>query len=1083
VKAGNSVACLRRSFVLPSTVTIREGERVLVPGEDYFLDADAGCFTLLYPDTLGFGRVFVADFRALPMMLEGTYRLQEDPHHRQAGVAPETDRAPPPPGFTGEAEASGLDISGSKTFGIEIGNRRDLKLRQSLDLRLSGRVSRDVTLLAILSDQDIPFQPEGSTAELSDLDRILVQLESPRAGASLGDVTLTTSGFAFLEVNRELEGFTGRARWPGVETRGAVASAKGEFASREFFGEDGKQGPYRLTDRTGNDNVVVVAGSEKVWLDGRPLQRGQEQDYVIDYGLGEITFTSRNPVTANSQVAVDYQFATGRYRRRIAYAGAEGAAGPVGTLRAAFYTEGDDADNPFGGELTELERSQLAALGDSARVGGGTVYVGDNKGDYDLVVDAESGKDIFVFVDGTGDYTVTFVNVGDGKGAYAPEPEPAGGRVVYTFVGEGNGAYIPRRDLPAPERRRITDLRWEWGGKVGTVSAEGAFSSADGNVLSSLDDTDNEGGAFWASGSFRPLAVGSGWTVKPRFQVRRQGESFQSPARLRSGFYGRDWNLTGVETVRDEMLTELGTEVAWKDRLRWSGDAGRLALADTFTARRFRQSAMWSDPWFQVRGDWNLSRDRVGTSGGRLDRQGGEAQLRRFRLQPRFRGFHESRRRTSGRGDRSRDWELALVVPDRWGPLRGEIGGGRRLDDSLQVADAAWRRIRDARRGFVEVEGQWEQVSALVRYEARRVQEGGAGAERRDTGRLDLRHQAVRGAWNALLTADVGTVGLRQRQKIIAPDSSGFFDRFGNFVGPGGGYDVRLGDFREETLTGRVDVSTRLRWSAPGKTVAVPGILRKVAWEGFLGLTESSTLPLVQPRYFLDPGSYLARETTQDGRLNERQVIDLFPSNRWLGFRVRQELRRRMTASPTDTSGGRLVEIDNDHELAGTLRSNPSPGWDAEIEGAFGTRREEVDLGANVRFVQDTQLRSGTVRGGRRFQVAGGRGRLSMEATYSEETGESQEAVAWVLRPRIQWSVSGGGRVDVRYTRTDFVTRTGFTALRGPGAPSLTEGWRFDVIAEVRLRPGIVVTAAVGVDQPRDLVDVTEGRMEVRGTF
>jgi hypothetical protein len=1073
VAPGSAVGCLRRSFVLPSTVTLREEGRLLSAGEDYVLDADAGCFTLLRPDTTLRGRVITASFRALPRLLEGTYQLQEDPHHRRAGVPAGEETRSPVRGFTGEAETSGLDISGSKTFGIEIGNRRDLKLRQSLDLRLSGRVSRDVTLLAILSDQDVPFQPEGSTAELSDLDRILVQLESPRAGASLGDVNLTTTGFAFLDLNRELEGFTGRARVGGVEARGAVASAKGEFASREFFGEDGKQGPYRLTDRTGSDNIVIVAGSEKVWLDGRLLARGREEDYVIDYGLGEVTFSSRNAITANSQIAVDYQYSTGRYRRRIAYAGAEGTAGPAGTLRAAFFTEGDDAENPFGGELTDQERSQLAALGDSAQVGGGTVYVGDGKGDYDLVVDPESGKDIFVFVDGTGDYDVTFVNVGEGKGGYAAEPEPVGGRVVYTFVGEGNGDFIPRRDLPAPERRRIADLRWEWEGSLGSVNAEGAVSTADGNILSPLDDTDNDGGAFQAAGAFRPLPVGGTWTVKPRFTVRRQGENFQSPARLRSGFYGRDWNLTA----------EAGTDVAWGNRLRWTADAGRLALADTFTSRRLRQSATWSDPWFQVRGDWTLARDAVGDARGRLDRQSGQVQLRRFRIQPRFRGLHDARRRASGRGDRSRDWELALVVPDRWGPFRGEIGGGRRLDDSLRTADDTWREIRDARRGFIQVEGQWERVSALVRYEARRVRAGNAGTERRDTGRLDLRHQAARGAWNAVLTADVGTVGLRQRQKIIAPDSSGFFDRFGNFVGPGGGYDLRLGDFRPETLTGQVDLSTRLRWSTPGKTVAVPPVLRAVAWEGFLGLTENSTLPLVQPRYFLDPGSYLDRASTLDGRLNERQVLDLFPSNRLVGFRVRQELRRRMNASPTDTTGGRLVEIENDHELAGTVRSNPAPGWDAELEGTWGTRREEIDLGPDLRFVQDTDLWSGTARGGRRVRAAGGRGRLSLDATYSRETGESQEATAWVLKPRAQWSVAGGGRVDVRYAVTRFLTRSGFTAIKGAGAPSLTEGWRLDVLAELRLKPGIVITGAMGVDHPKNLVAVTEGRMEVRGTF
>ena len=67
-----------------------------------------------------------------------------------------TDAGAAKPSFTAKEDTEGLTISGSKTFGVEIGNNRDLKLRQSLDLRLVGNVSSDVSLLAVLSDQDVP---------------------------------------------------------------------------------------------------------------------------------------------------------------------------------------------------------------------------------------------------------------------------------------------------------------------------------------------------------------------------------------------------------------------------------------------------------------------------------------------------------------------------------------------------------------------------------------------------------------------------------------------------------------------------------------------------------------------------------------------------------------------------------------------------------------------------------------------------------------------------------------------------------------------------------------------------------------
>jgi hypothetical protein len=1104
---GQLVVCLGHRFVLASTLELREGDRALRAGIDYAIDADQGCLTLLAGDTLGVPpaeapdslgapspaippvlgppvpRILVAVYRAAGFPLESAYRLREDPHLTRAPEpAPAADGGGKPQAFTGEAESAGLDVSGSKTFGIEVGNRRDLKLRQSLDLRLSGKVTHDVSLLAVLSDQDVPFQPEGNTAELSELDKVLIEIKSPRAGASLGDVGFGVSGLEFLQLERELQGFTGQATLGDGTVRGAVASAKGEFTTRQFFGQDGKQGPYRLTDRTGNSDIVVVAGSEKVWIDGQALKRGEENDYVIDYSLGEITFTSKRVITANTEVTVDYQFATGRYRRRVTFGAADRKLGNLGLLRAAYYQEGDDASTPFGGELSAAEKAELAALGDSARVAGGTRYVGPGLGDYDLVADPASGKDIYVFVDGTGDYEVVFVNVGEGKGEYAIDEERSAATTVYVFVGEGNGSFVPRRDLPAPERRRIGDLRWELSGPAGGVSVEGAFADADGNVLSPLDDGNNRGGAVTAQGKFNPVSLGGAWRVAPGFHYRRVGENFQSPARLRDGFFTRQWNLTGTEDVRGEDLAELAAELSWGDKLRWTAEGGRLALADTFTSVRQKQGVSWSDRWVRATGTWNTARDEVSGATGDLTSTAAAVTLRRWPVQPSFRVLHETRRRALGGGERHRDWEGSLAFPVGPLPLKAEIGSGHRLDDSLGTATGEWRGALDTRRAFGSVEGTWRDLTVLMRYEARQVRGEGTGRERRDTGRIDLRHQALRGAWSALLTADVGSVGLRQRAKLIVADSTGYFDQFGNYVGPGGGYDVQLGPPGEETLTGQVNVSTRMRWSAPGNDRNLARWLRAFAWEGYATVNEASALPLVQPRYFLSPNSYLSRSSTLDGRLNARQTVDLFPSHRELGFRVRQETTRRMVRTPQGT-GGDLVQIQNQDDLAGTLRSNPAPGWDAEVEGSLGTRREEVDLGLGGRFLQETDLHSGTLRGGRQFAAIRGRGRVSAEITYSTEIGADREAKGTVIRPRLQWSRPKVGRLDVRYSRTTLSAKSGFTAIQGVGAPTLREGWRLDVITETQLSRGITVTGTAAVDDPKDLARVIEGRVEVRGTF
>ncbi|HET9233983.1 MAG TPA: hypothetical protein VFP10_07585, partial [Candidatus Eisenbacteria bacterium] len=249
----------------------------------------------------------------------------------------------------------------------------------------------------------------------------------------------------------------------------------------------------------------------------------------------------------------------------------------------------------------------------------------------------------------------------------------------------------------------------------------------------------------------------------------------------------------------------------------------------------------------------------------------------------------------------------------------------------------------------------------------------------------------------------------------------------------------------------------------------------------FLNVSESSALPLVEPRYFLKPSSYMDPATTLDGRMSLRQSVDLFPSYRKLGLRLRHEIRETLVRNAS-VPGDSLVEGHSEDVVVATIRSNPAPSWDVELEGSLGHREEEVRT-QSAPFLQNTELRSATLRGGRRLEAGKHRGRLSMEGTWSDETGENKHARGWTARPKFQWSVTSLGRVEVRGSYTELVSQSGFTGLLGPGASQLRAGWRVDVVSEVRVHKGIVVTGVVGMDHPEGLSAVTVGRMEVRGTF
>ena len=675
--------------------------------------------------------------------------------------------------------------------------------------------------------------------------------------------------------------------------------------------------------------------------------------------------------------------------------------------------------------------------------------------------------------------------MGAGKGDYAVDAAASTEtRTVYRFVGEGEGDFVVRRDLPAPVSHRVMDLRWDLRGAGGSLSAEGAFSDRDRNTLSPLDDGDNRGGAFLVDGRGQAWDLGRGLKLEPTLTVRHVEDGFAAPGRYRNSFYGWKWNLR-TDDVRAENLAEAGATLRWNERVSWTTEGGRLALGDTLTSWRQAQTLRYDDPrTLRATGTWSTVRnDADAGASGELDHLSAEMTLTRFPVQPRARILNETRVPAgTGAGERYQAWETAVRFPVPATRLTLDLGLGRRIDDNRAVATDGWGLLRDARSRFARLEGDVAHVGLLVRYERRTVTDGQGREDQTDVGRLDLRHDALRGAWSALSTWDLGTLGYLPRTKSIVPDSTGYFDRFGNYVGPGGGYDVVFGDpDAERAFTSRLAMSTRLRW-APRGTEAVGGLLRNVAWEGFVNLAETTPRNLGSPGVLFSPSTYLDPATTLEGRVREQQTFDILPNRTKLGFRLRQELDRRLVRNGEVGDPGGLVEENRESRWTGTVRSAPGPGWNVELEGALGHREERVDAAGSV-FTQATDLTEGTLRGGKRFRGGAWNGRLSLDVTRSREEGDGKLAAGWVLGPRFQVSRSGLGRLDLRGTWTELTAVEGFTALVGPGAPALRAGWRVDLTGETRILRGVNLNVGMRYEAPSGFDALTEGRVEIRGAF
>ncbi|MBI3500740.1 MAG: hypothetical protein HY063_03010 [Bacteroidetes bacterium] len=513
-------------------------------------------------------------------------------------------------------KTEGLTKSGSISRGLSFGNNQDVVLNSNLNLQLAGKLSENIDILMAATDQNIPIQPEGNTQQLQEFDKVFIQLGIKDLPAK-GKTTVTAGDFQigkpkgyFMNFNKKLQGLSFETKYSPTQSlltvKASAAISKGKFArnisaessnGNTFNGtkQERNQGPYKLRGAENEQFIIVLAGTEKVFLDGRLLERGQENDYTINYNTSEIIFTPKNLITKDKRIVVEFQYSDKNYARSLIHAGTEYESKKV-SARINIYNEQDNKNKPLQQELTDPQKKLLAGIGDSLQYAiwpsadsiafNGTEVLYHKE---DTTIGTHFYPGIFVYsTDSTkAHYRLSFSFVGANKGNYNLKQSAANGKVYEwilpdTITGQLKGSYEPEILLIAPKQKQMITAGADFLiGKNSKLSLEGAASNNNINTFSNLDKANDKGFAgkmnwdmavpiFHSSDSTRSdTAKGkySRWNLLTNINYEFVQKTFSPIERFRSVEFERDWNLNNLTAKDDQHIIGGSIGVAKKENI------------------------------------------------------------------------------------------------------------------------------------------------------------------------------------------------------------------------------------------------------------------------------------------------------------------------------------------------------------------------------------------------------------------------------------------------------------------------------------------------------------------------------------
>ena len=540
--------------IVSNTFKIKSLNNQTIPDTSYSLNEIES--TIEIKDTLLLGDTLMFSYHVFPVLLSKTFYKRKlyfiEPKINYSYINRNKSTIE-------KRSNSNLTREGNISRNVMVGNSQDLSILSNIDLRINGKLNNDISIQAVISDNNLPFQEDGNSYKLQEFDKVFIRIFNEKNEILTGDI-FTKNNSRFLKYNRKAKGLILKNKRHTdsytYSNLSSISMSKGKYTTQSFNGDEGNQGPYKLKGRNGENYIVVLSGTEKLFMNGLKLKRGTDKDYIIDYNTSEIIFTSRNLITKDDRFYVEFEYNERSYAQSVITSSHKFINKNL-DLNVHIYSELDWKNQNYLGELSDSEKNILSEVGDSESdiysPSVDTTAYSEEKILYKKVDTLINGISLQFYRHSNDPdsaiYQIRFTEVNQNEGDYILKEGGVNGKTyewippIFTngnFISQGN--FAPYVKIISPKSKTI--ISTETSSKINnrlSLYTNITLENFDENLFSNLNDKDNNSFSTFLGMKYKIIDADK-WKVFNSNSIEFISERYTGINTYKDIEFSRNWN-------------------------------------------------------------------------------------------------------------------------------------------------------------------------------------------------------------------------------------------------------------------------------------------------------------------------------------------------------------------------------------------------------------------------------------------------------------------------------------------------------------------------------------------------------------